>query len=222
MGRGTLSELWKDTPFVWLRSALNLEEIAKLQRVGAMAGGAGRRLGTSPDVAAAVQPVTKAIEQSFSGYFPVRVVSFSKTENANWQVPWHQDRVIAVENKVELDGFSNWSKKSGHWHCEPPLAVLGNMLFVRVFLDDCDETKGGMEFAVGSQTNGLVPSARASDFAQKFPTEIETANAGDILVLPMLTLHRSRPTTQPSTRRTLRVDFARDSLPSPLQWNNLS
>ena len=62
MGRGTLSELWKDTPFVWLRSALNLEEIAKLQRVGAMASGAGRRLGTSPDVAAAVQPVTKAIE----------------------------------------------------------------------------------------------------------------------------------------------------------------
>jgi len=48
--------------------------------------------------------------------------------------------------------------------------------------------------------------------------EIEEAEAGDILVLPMLTLHRSRPADTVKNRRVLRIDYARDALPEPLQW----
>ena len=85
----------------------------------------------------------RAIRQLDPDVVPVRTVSFNKSQRANWGVPWHQDRVIAVNDKVETEGYRNWTKKSGTWHCEPPLSVLENMLFVRVHLDDtaCVETR---------------------------------------------------------------------------------
>ncbi|WP_143831354.1 phytanoyl-CoA dioxygenase family protein [Octadecabacter temperatus] len=148
------------------------------------------------------------------------MVSFSKTNDANWQVPWHQDRVILVRDRMNVSGFTNWSNKVGQWHCQPPSDVLEDMLFVRVFLDSCDAQSGGMEFAVGSHANGIVPASEAATNADRFPTSIETAEAGDILVLPMLTLHRSVPAKAPNGRHVLRLDFARSALPEPMLWSD--
>jgi hypothetical protein len=41
---------------------------------------------------------------------------FNKTERANWGVPWHQDKTIAVREKIELPGFTAWSVKQGVIH----------------------------------------------------------------------------------------------------------
>lgn len=214
--------LWNDKPFAWLRSALDTHEISQLRVAGALNGAAGRRLGLTASLIDGIRPITEAIQKRFERYEPVRVVSFSKTNKSNWQVPWHQDRVIAVEKKAEVNGFSNWSNKNGQWHCEPLIDVLEDMLFVRVFLDSCDEKSGGMEFAAGSHVEGLVSSAQAMPTAERYQSEIETADAGDILILPMLTLHRSRPAMLPNSRRVLRIDFARNELPTSLSWCDYS
>ncbi len=54
----------------------------------------------------------------------VRILAFDKTLAANWGVPWHQDRTIAVKQRVAIDSFGPWSVKAGVPHVEPPPALL--------------------------------------------------------------------------------------------------
>ena len=164
-------------------------------------------------------PVTALIRRhALSGAALVRVVWFSKDAGANWGVPWHQDRVIAVAGRHDVPGFGPWSCKAGIWHCEPPLPVLEQMRFVRVHLDDCDATNGAMEIARGSQAAGPVPTVEAARIAAHYPNELCAARRGDVQILPMLVLHRSLPAATQAPRRALRLDFAAAELPEPLSW----
>jgi len=149
---------------------------------------------------------------------PVRVIAFNKSENKTWSLPWHQDRVIQVNQKHTLSGYTNWTKKSGTWHCEPPLDILENMLFVRVHLDDCTPENGPMEIALRSHKLGNIPSNHTANHAANLETELCLAEPGDVLVLKMNMLHRSTAATTPSSRRALRIDFANSTLPAPLEW----
>src|SRR5262245_19978769 len=62
------------------------------------------------------------------GCQPVRAVLLDKTPATNWSVPWHQDRTIAVAERVEVAGFGPWTVKSGLLHVAPPFDVLAAML----------------------------------------------------------------------------------------------
>ena len=173
---------------------------------------AGARLGLE----GLVRPLSKLA--SLLSAKPVRIVAFNKNKDANWGVPWHQDRVIAVKARHEVEGFSNWSQKAGAWHCEPPLPILKRILFVRVHLDDTDADSGAMEIARGSHKEGMVGAADAAEIAGRYPVEQCIAKRGDVLVLKMLTLHRSTPAKIPTSRREVRIDFAGFDLPKPLAW----
>ena len=48
-----------------------------------------------------------------SSCFAVRGIFFNKNSRANWKVSWHQDCVIAVREKVEIEGWGPWSRKAG-------------------------------------------------------------------------------------------------------------
>ena len=95
---------------------------------------AGQRLDRTSTTFKAVTSADwmKRLSAALGGARPVRLVSFDKKEGTNWGVPWHQDRVIAVRERCDVEGYSNWSQKAGVWHCEPPISVLSKMLFVRV------------------------------------------------------------------------------------------
>lgn len=207
---------------VWLRNAVEEEDLALFDSITAAPTKAGQRLDayTALDTAlSAESSLLHAIRRLASDAVPVRIVAFNKTEGANWGVPWHQDRVIAVAEKVDVVGYMNWTNKSGTWHCEPPQSVLDEMLFVRVHLDDTDQSNGAMEIAVGSHADGIIPSATAEEVASTYPKEICEAKRGDVLILKMLTLHSSKPARFPSGRRVLRIDFASSPLPLPLSWS---
>ena len=92
------------------------------------------------------------------------------------------------------------------------------MLFVRMHLDRQDEDDGAMEIALGSHRHGLVPASEAAALAESLPREVTVAEPGDVLVLAMLTLHRSRPSRSGAPRRTLRIDLAEGPAPPPLRW----
>ena len=79
---------------------------------------------------------------------------------------------------------------------------------------------GGMEIALGSHRAGKIPADRAAEVAASYEHELTLANPGDVLILAMLTLHRSVPATSqtPTNRRVLRIDYATQDLPSPLSW----
>jgi hypothetical protein len=207
------------TPPVWLRDALAPEELANLDRVADPAGRPGSRVDwTDPAIAPAFEPVTAALQPHLPKARLTRVVWFTKDMQMNWGVPWHQHRIIAVANRHEVPGFTNWSLKGAHWHCQPPLDLFDHMRFVRVHLDDCDVTNGAMEIAEGSEAEGLVPDTEAASTATRYPNRLCTARRGDIQILPMLVLHRSRPASTDAPRRALRLDYALTDLPSPLAW----
>jgi len=206
---------------VWFRNAISPSDLALFDEATTETAKAGQRLGASRALDAALSrdsSLGNAIRQLDHKAEPVRVVAFNKSEKVNWGVPWHQDRVIAVNEKTDTAGYSNWTKKSGTWHCEPPQSVLEHMLFVRVHLDDTDRSNGAMEIAVGSHKGGIVSSAEAETAAKACPIEVCEAQRGDVLILKMLTLHSSKPAKVQSGRRVLRVDYASFQLPPPLSW----
>ncbi|MEL7099284.1 MAG: phytanoyl-CoA dioxygenase family protein [Pseudomonadota bacterium] len=195
---------------LWLRGGLDDAALAPLDALG-WDGSAGARLGGG--LSRLLAPLSAALTPHFGAVWPVRVVAFDKQVKANWSVPWHRDEIIAVAALADMPGFDAWSCKGGVWHCRPPEAILREMLFCRLFLDDVGAEDGGMEFAPGSH---LGPH-KTGDAPNGAP-ELERASRGDILVLDMRTVHRSRPSTRPGRRRVLRVDMARAPLPAPLAW----
>ena len=207
---------------VWLRNAIPANELENLQELSCLGNRPGARVGHTDPLYRAIEAASfsNEIRTAWPKMRPVRLVSFDKGEQANWGIPWHQDRVIVVKDRVELPGFSNWSQKSGAWHCEPPVGLLESMLFVRVHLDENTAENGAMEIALGSHREGKVLAGSAASTAVNYETELTAAEPGDVLVLAMLTLHRSHPAESSAGRRALRVDYSAIQLPEPLEWTS--
>jgi len=51
--------------------------------------------------------------------FAVRGIFFNKRAEANWKVTWHQDCVIAVREKLHIEGWGPWSSKANVIHVAP-------------------------------------------------------------------------------------------------------
>ncbi len=204
----------------WLREVVPPDELRRWRRLASLDGRPGARIPPSNPLfdAIANSTLSEHLKALWPEMLPVRLVSFNKSPSANWGVPWHQDRVISVERKADLPGYSNWSRKSGIWHCEPPAAILESMFFVRVHLDRHGADNGAMEIALGSHRAGKVAAEAAASVETRHRTELAIAEPGDVLVLAMLTLHRSLPSISKEDRRVLRVDYARCELPAPLRW----
>src|SRR5438552_1035247 len=45
--------------------------------------------------------------------FAVRATFFDKVPGANWSLFWHQDNVVAVKGRVDVPGYSGWTRKAG-------------------------------------------------------------------------------------------------------------
>lgn len=210
----------------WLRGAVPPAELAHLRELAGPATQPGNRIAPQDPLfrAMAGSGVSRRIAQSWPGARPVRLVAFNKGgagrkgDASNWSLPWHQDRVIAVDERHDAPGCANWSRKAGQWHCEPPVETLRDMLFVRVHLDASTAENGAMEIAVGSHREGLVPGGRVDEVVTRCTVETTTAEPGDVLVLAMLTLHRSAPSVSRRPRRALRIDYAASDPPPPLAW----
>jgi hypothetical protein len=90
----------------------------------------------------------------------VRMLTFDKTPEANWFVPWHQDRTIAVAARIDAPGFERWTIKDGTNHVEPPIPLLEQMVTLRIHLDACTEDGGALEVLPGSHRNGRLEKAQ--------------------------------------------------------------
>ncbi len=205
----------------WFRSAVSPATLMAIENYCRAEGRPGARLNLDFQRQRLFGPQSEIgaqIRKILPGAFPVRLLAFDKNEENNWSLPWHQDRVIAVKKKVAASGFLNWSRKGEYWHCEAPLSLLSRMVFVRLHLDPMTGDNGAMEIAVGSHQKGFVQSENAACEAEGLPVETCAADRGDLLVMKMLTLHRSRASHDASPRRAVRIDYAADALPSPLEW----
>lgn len=149
---------------------------------------------------------------------PVRAVMFDKTPEANWIVAWHQDRVIPVRERREVEGFGPWSTKDGVLHVAPPFEVLARMLTVRVHLDPVDAGNAPLRVAPGSHRLGRVPADEAARQAAALPQVVCLADTGDVWAYSTPILHASDRAAPPRRRRVLQVDYADFDLPGELEW----
>ena len=221
MGIDLRTEL-EETGRLWIRRALPEQDLIPLEQAAAAPHKPGVRLDWNDvfqEKLGVNSRMAELVGDVMPGSFPVRLVAFNKTPEANWSVPWHQDRVVAVAEQHDTDGFGNWSRKAGIWHAEPPIELLENMLFARIHIDDTDEANGCLEIAQGTHVFGLVPAHQATGMAEQAPREICRAHRGDVLLVKALTLHRSLSSASQLSRRALRVDYANTALPPPLEWS---
>ena len=148
----------------------------------------------------------------------IRVLYFDKTPEMNWAVPWHQDRTIAVTDRMEMPGFGPWSMKAGVHHVEPPQTILQSILSLRLHLDDCAADNGPLMVVGGSFRLGRVPSQQIKRHVENGSIRICCAKAGDVVAMRGLTIHASERASRPGHRRVLHVDFSATDLPGGLQW----
>jgi Phytanoyl-CoA dioxygenase (PhyH) len=171
-----------------------------------------RELAFSPLVQDLVEPILG------SDFFPVRGILFDKIANANWKVPWHQDVTIAVQDKVEAEGFGPWSVKMDVLHVQPPASILEHMLSVRFHLDDCGKDNGALRVIPKSHTRGRIPEQEIQQIRETSYEHVCSVKIGGALLMRPLLLHASSPALVPGHRRIVHIDFAAVSLPSGLQW----
>lgn len=149
---------------------------------------------------------------------PVRAILFDKTENSNWSLAWHQDRTIAVEERIDVQGFGPWSIKDGMHHVEPPFDLLASLLTMRIHLDDVPDTNAPLLIAKGSHKLGRIVLEDIPKVVEGSDTYVCTAHAGDVWVYSTPVLHASKSADVPGRRRVLQVDYAAACLPDGLRW----
>ena len=150
--------------------------------------------------------------------FAYRATLFDKTEHSNWPVAWHQDRVIPVAARHEVDGFSQWSQKASVWHVEPPLQVQQNVVAVRVDVDGSQEASGGLRLIPGSHQSGILTPAQVQDAATHTAVVCPKVVANGALRLRPLLLHSSQRTVRSGHRRIVHLEFFAGDLPGGVQF----
>lgn len=206
----------------WARQALSPAELLRLANwVDENHGGAGTRhvrLDGIKDLLAPTGTVGAFADKLLPSGRPVRVTVFNKSNDQNWLVPWHQDRVIAVRDRHDLVGFSAWTKQDDYWHCEPPIEAFKKSVFIRIHLDELTTENGAMQIAAASHLNGFVPAGSAREVAEECEIDTGECKAGDLLACNSLILHRSEKSKTNARRRTIRIDYSAFDLPEPLEW----
>lgn len=150
----------------------------------------------------------------------VRATLFDKTAAANWRVQWHQDRVIAVREKLDVVGYGPWTTKAGVVHVEPPVSVLAQMLSLRIHLDECGPDNGPLRVLPGSHELGKLSGSELEE--QHDPASIVEVHVprGAFLLMRPLLVHSSMTARVSGHRRVLHIEFAPAEAISPLQWES--
>lgn len=148
----------------------------------------------------------------------VRGIYFDKTRAANWSLGWHQDRAIAVRERVCVKGFESWSVKAGVHHVLPPAEILMSMLTVRIHLDACDSSTGALVVLPGSHRQ-IIEDRNLQEIAATQETVSCDVARGDAVVMRPLIGHASARSERPDHRRVIHIEYASAILPEPLKWN---
>jgi len=149
---------------------------------------------------------------------PVRAILFDKSATTNWSLPWHQDRVIAVRARAEVEGFGAWTRKQGALHVAPPFDILARMITLRLHLDAVPAGNAPLSIAPGSHRLGRIAECDIPAVVQQRGKVACLAAAGDVWLYSTPILHASEVAHHPARRRVLQVDYATDDLPGGLEW----
>jgi len=193
-----------------------------LDELGAVSGAGRRGLLSSPMVArfAGSDPLMRVVRPHFvTEPRPVRGIFFDKSLESNWLVPWHQDLTVALQDRVDHEGFGPWSEKDGIIHARAPTELLEKMLTVRIHLDDTDAINGALRVLPGTHRLGRLSGQQIQSLRSRISDHFCSAAAGDALLMRPLLLHASGRSASGGHRRILHLEYAGFELPQGLEWH---
>ena len=188
----------------------------------ATAGSPGSRNLLAQDWCAALLPEMRA-HPAVAAILPashvaVQCTYFEKSRATNWLVPIHQDLSIPVQRRVDHPALTGWSDKEGQCFVQAPLALLQQLVALRVHIDDCADVDGPLRVVAGSHTQGLISAQQAPSIRSNMQTHLCVVQRGGIVAMRPLVLHASSKATGSGLRRVLHFVFGPASLPYGLQW----
>ncbi len=151
------------------------------------------------------------------GLFLTKAIYFDKSPEANWYVTWHQDLTINVNDKIDTEGFSGWTKKSDVYGVCPSEEILKNTVTIRIHLDDTDEQNGALKVIPGSHNKRLTNSEIQVITQNSIPFICNVGACGIQIMTPLL-LHASSKATSQKHRRVVHLEFNTKDLPNGLDW----
>lgn len=150
-------------------------------------------------------------------YFVIKSIYFDKPEGSNWFVPYHQDLMVSVDKKLDIDGYGPWTEKQAQFAVQPPLHILESNFTIRIHLDDTDEKNGALRVIPESHLKGLY-RPETIDWTKETETICKVKKGGVMIMKPLL-LHASNRTINNSKRRVIHLELSNCSLADPLEWS---
>lgn len=179
----------------------------------------GARINPIAGLADAVAPATSIAAKILGpGAKPVRAMLFDKSPARNWALGWHQDRTIAVRERIDTPGFADWTVKHDIHHVVPPFDLLERMLTARIHLDPVTAENAPLLVARGSHRFGRVTDDRIARIGPRLGQDACLAKRGDLWLYATPILHASARAMSPSRRRVLQILYSADDLPNGLEW----
>jgi len=154
-----------------------------------------------------------------SDHVAVQCTYFEKSAQRNWLVPVHQDLSIPVAERVSHPALGGWSRKEGALFVQAPVALLEQLVAVRLHLDACTADDGPLRVVLGSHRAGRMAPEDA--VIAKHACEVSCpAEQGSVLALRPLLLHASSKSSGGSRRRVLHFVFGPRLLMYGLRWQH--
>lgn len=160
------------------------------------------------DLASSLPLMTLVRKVLSSDAMAVRGIFFDKTPAANWPVAWHQDLTLAVSARRDIPHWTNWTLKGGLHHVNPPVAVLQDMVTLRVMLDDCDSDNGPLRVLPGSHLLGRLSRDEIVERCASGVARECLGEAGSVVMMRPLLLHASSAARKPLHRRVVHLEYA--------------
>ena len=200
----------------------SLLEVLQAQKLKPLSGGIRRIEQLIPEIATLSK--SEKIISTVQGYLAaepqfVRAIYFDKTPENNWFVTWHQDRTVTVSERFEKSGWGPWSLKAGAWHVQPPLAVLENMITIRLNLDPSTTANGCLKFIPGSHKQGVIKSTQVLEHIKSSQPIYCEAPAGSAVVMRPHIFHASEKAINQAPRRVIHFEYSSYKLPEGVLWS---
>lgn len=153
-----------------------------------------------------------------AGFVAVQCTYFEKSRDQNWLVAPHQDLSIPVQHRVDHADLAGWSDKDGMLFVQPPIAVLEQLVALRLHIDDCQATDGALKVVPGSHRKGRLQEADKALLRDASGAVVCPVAPGGGMAMRPLLLHASSKATGTSRRRVLHFVFGPPTLTHGLAW----
>lgn len=139
---------------------------------------------------------------------PFKATLFSKTQEANWLVAWHQDTALPLAARVPRAGWGPWSEKYGVTYAHAPASALSRVVALRIHLDDSDSDNGPLRVLPGTHALGVLTDAEIHERATCIAPRDCCTPAGGIVAMAPLIIHASSKCIATRLRRVLHLEYA--------------